>query len=366
MATKKKMLQASAGNTGGGPVAIEDAFSTDLFTGAGADTQVNNGIDLSGEGGMVWIKSRSAATNNIVWDTDSSESGSGAGDKYLVTNSTAAQVSIGSPGGWNWPSSGGTGFSLSGGMTAPPVSDVGETYAAWTFRKAPRFFDVVTYTGNGVAGRTIAHNLSQEVGMLVIKSTSSTGNWPVFHRANTAAPATDTLFLNLTSQSLDVLGYWNDTLPTDSVFTLGNANAVNQSGVTYVAYLYAHDPLGQSGDGSDGIIACGSYEGNDSDTTEININLGWKPQWLLIKNVDLARSWTIVDVARGFPYGPSGSGAGTTDRALSPNLNTDEDTASSSTVVTRVDPTSTGFAIRGKSAICNEFGTHIYMAIREE
>jgi hypothetical protein len=124
------------------------------------------------------------------------------------------------------------------------------------------------------------------------------------------------------------------------------------------------DAGGFGDDGSENIITCGSYEGNDSNTIEININLGFEPQWLLIKNADLSRSWTIVDMMRGLIYGPLGSGAGTTDRSLSPNLSSDEETCSTSSVITRVDPTSTGFAIRGKSAICNEFGTHIYIAIR--
>ena len=35
----------------------------------------------------------------------------------------------------------------------------GNTNVAWTFRKCPKFFDIVEYTGNGGNARTVAHNL---------------------------------------------------------------------------------------------------------------------------------------------------------------------------------------------------------------
>jgi len=51
MATKKKMLQAAAGNAGGGAGPdVEDVFSTYLFTGNDSTQTITNGIDLAGEG----------------------------------------------------------------------------------------------------------------------------------------------------------------------------------------------------------------------------------------------------------------------------------------------------------------------------
>jgi hypothetical protein len=35
---------------------VEDVFSTYLYTGNGSTQTITNGIDLDGEGGMVWIK----------------------------------------------------------------------------------------------------------------------------------------------------------------------------------------------------------------------------------------------------------------------------------------------------------------------
>jgi hypothetical protein len=65
----------------------------------------------------------------------------------------------------------------------------------------------------------------------------------------------------------------NIVRPTDTSFMIGNDAGINGSGETYVAYLFAHDPLGPSGDGSDGLIACGSYTGNGS-TMALRLILG--------------------------------------------------------------------------------------------
>jgi hypothetical protein len=79
---------------------------------------------------------------------------------------------------------------------------------------------------------------------------------------------------------------------------MANVNTVMAT--TYVAYLFAHDPLGPSGDGSDGLIACGSYTGNGS-TDGPEIDLGWEPQWVLAKKSDTFWRWLgYGDTMRGF------------------------------------------------------------------
>ena len=357
MATKKKMLEAAAGGAGGAGLNITDVFSTYLYEGNGSARTITNGIDLATEGGLWWSKQRTSTGNHTLFST------ARGANRFLNTNTTG----VDSAGGSDYISFNTDGISILSGANSGNSgwNTSYQDYTSWTFRKAKKFFDVVTYTGNSVT-TAISHDLGSTPGMILVKRTDTAAAWTVYHRSNTAAPETDYLVLNTTAATADYNGMWGDTAPTDTHFTVGNALETNASPGTYIAYLFAHN----NGDGTFGpdadqdIIKCGSYEGNDSNTTEININLGFEPQWLLIKNADLARSWTIVDVMRGLTYGPAGSGAGTTDRALSPNLTASEETASSSSVVTRVDPTPTGFAIRGKSGICNEFGTHIYMAIR--
>jgi hypothetical protein len=372
MVIRNRLLQAAAGNaTGGAGLDIDEVFSTYLYTGTGSTQTITNGIDLDGEGGLVWFKHRAGdGFGGSHWLIDTERGGT----KFLQSQSTGAQS-----GNQNYISAFNVnGFTIGTGDAETNYSSGNSTYASWTFRKAPKFFDVVTYTGDGVAGRTISHNLGSAPGMVVIKRTD-TGNdpynsWRVAHiegntltalDLDTTSDASSTPWL-LWSDSSTATSAYAASGQTDAHFTVGSHASVNGSGGQFVAYIFAHND-GDGGFGPDGdqdIIKCGTYEGNDSDSTEININLGFEPQWLLIKNADLSRSWTIVDVMRGCIYGPAGSGSGTTDRSLSPNLADSEETCSSSSVITRVDPTPTGFAIRGKSSICNEFGTHIYMAIR--
>ena len=61
MATKKKLLQAAAGSAGGAGLNVEDVFSTYLYEGNQSTKTITNNIDLSGEGGLVWIKNRDVA-----------------------------------------------------------------------------------------------------------------------------------------------------------------------------------------------------------------------------------------------------------------------------------------------------------------
>ena len=62
----KALLSASVSAP---PVYVEDVFSTFLYTGTGAAQTITNGIDLSGKGGLVWIKQRNAVIEHFLYDT---------------------------------------------------------------------------------------------------------------------------------------------------------------------------------------------------------------------------------------------------------------------------------------------------------
>lgn len=328
----KKMLMGAAG---AGALDIADAFSTDLYTGNGSTQTITNGVNLAGEGGLVWIKGRSGATDHQLFDTERGAT------KQLRANSTDAEAT---------DADALTAFNLGGfsiGADAK-VNTNTATYAAWTFRQAPKLFDVVTYTGDGVAGRTIAHNLGIEPGMIVVKRRNTTGGWPVYHRSNTAAPETDYLLLNDTAATADLSTYWNDTAPTNSLFTVGSNSDVNASGGTYVAYLFAHDTA------ADGFIQCGSYTGNGSATGPV-INLGWEPQWLLIKRSDSAGNWIIYDNARD------------TTNPRTAILLVASSSAEINSTEYSYDFTSTGFQVKTSGILFNASGgSYIYVAIRAE
>jgi hypothetical protein len=315
-----------------GAVDIADVFSTDLYTGNGSTQSITNGIDLSGEGGLVWIKARNGGNqSHNLFDTER-----GTLDRLSTDNTFQSAPVANTLTAYN-----SNGFDL-GSETATNFS--GRLFASWTFLKSPNFFDVVTYTGDGTSGRSIAHNLGSVPGMIVVKRTDNADNWFVYHRSTTA---TDRLKLNSTDASGSATTYWNDTEPTDSVFTVGTANEVNASGGTYVAYLFAHDTT------DNGVIQCGSYTGNGSSSGP-TITLGWEPQWVMIKRATGgAGNWCVFDNQRGASTG--------NDALLIPNSSGAESSAE------YIEFSSTGFQLKVAGAPLNgSSDEHIYIAIRKE
>jgi len=336
MATKKKMLQAAAGNVGGAGLNVEDVFSTYLYTGNGGNKTITNGIDLDGEGGLVWIKSRDAASPHNLANTNS-----GAG-KYMNTAATWAEVTN---------ASGINAFNSDGFSTGNEgdVNRSSEDYSSWTFRKAPKFFDVVTYTGTGSA-QNISHDLGSVPGVIIVKRTSGASTWPVWHRSIYALSTSGRLLLNETSAYGNSGATFNSTEPTDSVFTVGTSNDTNASGSTYVAYLFAHnDGDGEFGaDGDADIIKCGSFTASGKTAS---VDLGFEPQWILTKcsSTANAEGWEIFDSMRGMPVNRS-------DNRLFANSTSAEETGENS-INLRAD----GFDIEDNIV---SGGTYIYIAIR--
>ena len=220
------------------------------------------------------------------------------------------------------------------------------TYASWTFRKAEKFFDVVTYTGNG-ATQNISHNLGSTPAVIIVKGTTTNNSWCVY---SSALGNTKTLFLDLTSGETTNTSIWNSTTPTDSVFSVGNVNNVNESGQTFVAYLFASDGGGFGDDGSESIIKCGSYTGTGA--AGLEVDLGFEPQWLMFKRTDSTSDWSMFDVMRGIATGGD-------DARLRAQGSDAENTFN------YVDVTATGFSLSyGGTDMNASGGTYIYIAIR--
>ena len=339
MPSTKKLLQAAAGSAGGGSLYVEDVFSTYLYEGNNAARTIANGIALSDEGGLVWLKNRGAVDSHILFDTVNGP------QKSLASNDTAAGSNYSSY--LSFPSAGTTGWNLAGAI----LNGTGTSWASWTFRKAKKFFDVQTYTGNGVAGRTVAHNLGAAPAVMLIKRTSASGDdWAVYH---SGLGATKLIALNTTGASL-TNPWLTDTAPTDSVFTLNNYGFINASGSDYVAYLFASDAGGFGDDGDENIIKCGSYTGNGSTDGPV-VDVGFEPQWLLIKRTTSTENWPIYDNMRGMAVGG-------TDTILIANGNNSE---SSYAGQNDFDLTATGFRLVNNSGRVNASGNnYIYIAIR--
>ena len=317
---------------------VDDVFSTYLYTGTGSTQTINNGIDLSTYGGLTWSKRRDSASggNHVLIDTVR-----GVGN-YINSNTTSAQATDAQ----TVTAFGTTGYSI-GTSTRNNIS--AGTYASWTFRKAAKFFDVVTYTGDGVAGRTIAHNLGSTPGFIIVKGVDIARFWACYH---TSLGATKYIELSSTGAAVTDSTFWNDTAPTSTQFTVGGATQVNLSGYTYVAYLFAHNAGGFGLTGTDNVISCGSYAGNGSGSGSNTINLGYEPQYLLVKRSSGIGGWWVIDNMRG-------ATADGNDALLACN------TSAAEVIDQKIAFTSTGFTLYDSSAEFNASGsTYIYIAIR--
>jgi hypothetical protein len=339
-------LQATSGAAsydafgGGVPVVpnyIEEVFSTYLYTGNGSTQTITNGIDLSTEGGLVWIKSRNLAEIHQLFDTER-----GIYNRIYSNLTNAQNTGTNSLTAFN-----SNGFSIGDNNISNTNND---PLVSWTFRKQPKFFDVLTYTGNGT-NRTIAHNLGSVPGCIIIKDASAVSNWYVYHRSLATNQA---LKLNSTAAIETSTTFWNNTAATSSVFSLGTAGDVNGNGDSFVAYVFAHDAGGFGLTGTDNVISCGSYTGNSSSFTPIT--LGYETQWLMIKRTDGVGNWVIFDTTRGMPTFDSTGAAYA--QILRPNLALQETTGNATPY-----PVSTGF---GQHFADGDFttGNFIYIAIR--
>jgi hypothetical protein len=333
---------------------IEDVFSTFLYRGNSDVQTITNGIDLSTKGGLIWTKERSGNYDHSLVDTVRGNT------KYIVSSTTSAETTF---------ANAVTSFNTNGFTLGNRFEWNRATfdYVSWTFREQAKFFDIVTYTGNGDADRNIAHNLAAVPGMIIIKKTSGTGNWA------TAMSLSSTVYaiggggtgngyefsLNRTDVSYD--NPLKSTIATSTTVNVprvyfNNATICNEAGATYVMYLFASDAGGFGVSGTENVISCGAYSGGAAGNT---INVGFEPQFVLIKGYNIAEGWYIADNTRGIFNGNDSVGVGT-DPYLETNSSGAEQTATN-----YIRLTSTGFALENSGNATNN-GSYIYtyMAIR--
>ena len=330
----RDIVQAAAG-VGGGSEYVEDVFSTYLFTGNGSTQTITNGIDLAGEGGLVWLKNRDSTSSHRLVDTVRGALST------LFSESTSAALSRTSPND-DVDSFTSTGF-VAGNYC------IAADYVSWSWRKAPKFFDVVTWTGNG-STQNISHSLDSQPGCVMIKKTSGAGDWMIWHRGLSAGH-----YIRFTTSaqnnSFNDAYFGNSTTyvdPTSTQFTVGYGDLVNSNGATFVAYVFAHDAGGFGDDGEQDVISCGSFTTDGSGNAIVN--LGYEPQWVLVKPASTAGQWRLFDTMRGFSH--------LSAAMLLPNLANAEGV---NTTAERYFPTATGFNLTPYDA---GGVTSIYMAIR--
>lgn len=329
---KQLAVSGSAAQT---PTYIDDVFSSYPYTGTGATQSIVNGIDLSTKGGLTWIKQRSGSQDHVLFDTVRGV------NKYVRTNSTGIEQS----GITDLLTVFNTnGFTIGAdASTAGVVNASGSTYSSWSFRESSKFFDVVTYTGDGSTSKTVTHNLGQQVGMIAVKRLDGIGAWTIYH---TSLGNTTKLAFTTAAQITSDASVWASTSPTTTSFTVGDNTLNNVSSANYVAYVFAHNTA------TDGLIQCGSYTGTG--TAGINVTLGWEPQAVLVKRATGGTgSWYMIDSTRVM--------SSTDTSYLTAEAVSGESSFGSAAIV----PTATGFRVDSADTGLNaSSGTYIYMAIR--
>ena len=272
----------------------DDYFNTVLYTGA------SSGQGITGVGfqpDWTWIKSRSHGSSHVLTDTSRGVTKSLFSDTAVVESTLAGGVTafgtdgftLGTEGtvntdtrtyvAWSWKANGGT-ATASG-------SESGNNPAYSVQANPTAGFSIVTYTGTGATG-TVPHGLGVVPQMMIFKNRGSAGNWAIYHGENTAAPATDVIYLNLTNATADTVNMFNDTAPTSSVFTVDTNGNLNEDGVAHVAYIFAN---------VEGYSKFGSYTGNGN-VDGAFVYTGFRPAFIITKLSSHVSSWSIVDTTR--------------------------------------------------------------------
>ena len=310
-----------------------DYFNTKLRSGVSSGTQANTGVGFQPD--LIWDKNRASGVH-AWWDAVRGNT------KQLQSNSTGAETTVtqlasfdsdgftingGSDHGsgtnivdWCWKAGGGQGSS----------NTDGSINTAYTSANTTAGFSISTYTGTGSTA-TVGHGLGVAPAVVLIKVLSTSNVWCMYHKA---AGATHYLQFD-NSGATDNNTYWNDTAPTNSVFTIGTASGVNTSGASYVAYCWAEKP---------GFFKAGVYKGNGNANGPF-FYTGFKPSMFFLK-ADRDEAWYLWDNKR--------LGYNVDNNQIYPSLSDAESTTDG------VDILSNGVKIRYASAGWNNSGTSNY------
>ena len=173
--------------------------------------------------------------------------------------------------------------------------------------------------------------------MMWVKTRDAAKSWRVYH---SGVGATKVLYLDLTNGSITTSADWNNTSPTDSVFTLGSGTGTNASGQDFIAYLFAS---------LDGVSKVGSYTGTGA-AQNIDCGFSSNARFVLIKRTDNSGDWTVFDSERGIVAG--------NDPYLRLNLTSPEETG-----YDVIDPYASGFTINNQASLNLSGASYIFYAV---
>lgn len=312
-------------------------FETVLYTGNGSTQTINTSSITTGVD-FAWIKDRSLAQDNHIYDSIRGT------DKALMTNATSSELSNTNALAFN-----GSGFDL-GNPSNTSTNKSGSNMVAWvaslpneiasntagtitSHTKSNEFMSVVSYTGSG-ANATVGHGLGKIPELIIYKDRDTVQDWIVY---NKTIGATQALELD-DSYSAFTASYFNNTEPTSTEFSLGTFPDTNLLSSKFIAYAFTS---------VEGVSKVGTYTGTGLSGN--SVDLGFEPQWIMMKRTDGTGSWYIHDIERG------------TNNFVYANYSNGD---SSQTLLTL---NTTGFDLDTTNAEYNEAGgTYIYLAIAKQ
>jgi hypothetical protein len=205
-------------------------------------------------------------------------------------------------------------------------------------------FSIVTVTTPASAtGFTVGHNLNAVPELLVVKQRNSTSDWAVYHKDLDSSPEGKYVLLNSLAQKASSSIFWNNTAPTNTVFS-SYTNGVWGQNATLVAYCMTS---------VSGYSKIGSFEGNGNANGPF-VYLGFRPAFLLLRLIEGANSsWKLYDSTRD------------ADNPIEKQLYANSNNAEPSDDV-RCDFLSNGFKVRTAGSEDNyNNNTLIYYAVAE-
>jgi hypothetical protein len=317
-------------------------FETTIFTGNGS-TQNITGLNFQPD--WIWYKRTNSTNHHRLIDSVRGSNKNIATDLANAENTEATYVSSFNSDGWSigsntdinasndtivawaWKAGGSASSNSDGSIT----SSVSASTAAG--------FSVVSYTATN-ANATVGHGLGQALDMLIVKNRDSSKDWRVWFKGFSG---TERLELNNAEAKASTSTSWNGTVPSSSVFSLGDDTNTNNSTDEYIAYCFA---------GKKGYSKFGTYLGNSS-TDGTFVYTGFKPAWIMVKKINSANDeWNMFDNKRD------------DDNVITQRLVANITAANAAG--TYVDFLSNGFKWRINNNLANGNGnTYIYMAFAE-
>lgn len=301
----------------------------------GVGNLATDNTQATGDGGLVWVKGRNYGGLHDLGDTIRGP------QKPLTTSATSGSyLGVNAVGG-GITSFTNNGFTI-GNRSA--VNEAGYDFVSWTFKQAPGFFEMQTFTADSNFDGTIYHTLGCKPGLVIVKRADGSSDWGVYARDGADDSEIGIGYLNNNNN-------WNTgSLAFSSTSTFirifSNSFTFNPFGTNgeFIVYLFAMGGIDSDAakfgkNENESIIQCGTTDGS-------KVTLGWEPQWILTTSTNFSTDWDIIDNIRGLPWGESArelrtnDSSGETSTSYSPKLYGD------------------GFELGSVS------GEHFYMAIR--